>query len=220
MTRDISVLDNINFEAQKFSILELENFLKFHPDYINKINVDFSNLTTKEVLILLKIDNQSHHYIDFNKLEFSRLEIQHLVKYFINNEEIINKLDFEKMDNFIYKFIIKKTKGKYLKKINTSKLTVLDWLDIIQTNPSMISICDLNIFLFGDCYYLTKLASISNDKKIYELIKQNKNKISGLGWEKLLILDFKKYSPICNWAALKNGQLKKIKSIYPDAFLI
>ena len=47
-------------------------------------------------------------------------------------------------------------------------------------------------------------------------IEKNKNNLSALGWQNLLILDFKKYSPICNWAILKNGNYKILKKSIPD----
>ena len=45
---------------------------------------------------------------------------------------------------------------------------------------------------------------------------ENKDKISGLGWEKLLLLDYQKYSPICNWKSLKNLNFKILKKVYPE----
>jgi len=70
------------------------------------------------------------------------------------------------------------------------------------------------LFLKDDCFNLVKIAGYVSEA--YSLIEQNKEKISGLGWEKLLLLDFKKYSPICNWAYLKNLNFKILKKTYPD----
>lgn len=216
ITRDTSLIDEINFDLHLFTITELEIFLKFNPEYISKLNIDFENITPKECIIILGIDQNAHYYINFNKIQFSRLDIQTLVKKFAQNEDIINALDFNSMDNFIQKNLLKKTGDKYLGDLNLEKFTVLDWLDLIQSKPTLFKYCNLDLFVKGDCYYLTKLAQLSNEKIIYELIEKNKNNLSALGWQNLLILDFKKYSPICNWAILKNGNYKILKKSIPD----
>lgn len=215
-TRDVSIIDKIDFDNFDFSVSELENFLKFHPEFINKLNIDFETITSKEALILLLIDKTSHHYIDFGFIKFKRSELQQLIKQNIHEEEIMNKLDFNEFDNFICRYILKKTGTKYLDKINLKKFNVLDWINIIEHTPSLYKYCNLNLFIQGDCYYLTKLAAVSNNPEVFDLINKNRKSISGLGWQKLLLLDFQKYSPICNWESLKSFNFKKLKNVYPN----
>jgi len=215
-TRDTSIIDEIDFDKMNFTILELEGFLKFHPQFIGQVYIDFENITPKEVLIVLFIDKDAHELIDFDQITFSRLELFKMVKRFVYDDEILNKLNFNQMDNFMYRHILIKTKDKHIDKINLTSLNILDWLSVLQHCPTLFDYCDLSIFTQGDCYYLTKLAEISNDPKIFELIKQNKNNIGSLGWQNLLMIDFEKYSPLCNWTILKNSNFKKLKSKYPD----
>ncbi len=214
MTRDLSILNYIDFEKQKFSITELEIFLRFHPEYINDLNIDFDKIIPKEVLILLKIDPGFCEYVDLYNVQFNRLELQELVKNFIFNENVITKINFNLFDNYINRYVLKKTSTKYIDKINLDSLNVLDWVDILQKNPGMFKYCNTDLFLKGDCFNLIKIASCVYEA--YELIEKNKDLISGLGWEKLLLIDLEKYQKICNWSKLNNLNFKILKKKYPD----
>ena len=74
--------------------------------------------------------------------------------------------------------------------------------------------CNQDILVNNDCLNLIKIAHCVPEA--YDLIVNNADKISGLGWEKLLKLDFKKYSEICNWSSLNNLNFKILKKLYPE----
>lgn len=214
MTRDISILDKIDLKEKKFRVDELEFFLKFHPDCVNRFDIDFDNLLPKEYIVLLNIDPNFCDYCDLKTIPFDRLQLQEIVKKFVQNEKIMNKLDFDKFDNYIKRQILKKTGEKYIDRINIKLFNALDWVDLILKRPSFFNLCDKGVFIKDDCFYLVKIAG--SVPEAYNLIVENKDKISGLGWEKLLLLDYQKYSPICNWKSLKNLNFKILKKVYPE----
>lgn len=214
MTRDLTILEQVNFEDQKFNIIELEMFLKLHPEYINRIDFDFDNITVKECMVLLNIDVNAAKYMKIGLIPFNRLELQCLIKKFVLDDYIMNSLDFNNMDNYIKRFVLRKTGVKYLNKINLNEFNELDWVDLIQKSPMFFKYCNQDILVNNDCLNLIKIAHCVPEA--YDLIVNNADKISGLGWEKLLKLDFKKYSEICNWSSLNNLNFKILKKLYPE----
>lgn len=214
MTRDVSILDKVNLKEKKFRIEELEFFLKFHPEYVNKFDIDFDNLLPKEYIVLLNIDPDFCDYCDLKSIPFDRLQLQDIVKKFIHNDKIVGSLDFNKFDNYIKRQILKKTGSKYMDRINLESFSVLDWVDLLLKKPGFFYLCNKNIFIKEDCFDLVKIAGVVPEA--YDLIVENKDKISGLGWEKLLLLDYQKYSPVCKWESLKNLNFKILKKVYPE----
>lgn len=214
ITRDTTIIEEYNLDFKKFSITELEMFLRFHPEYVSQLNIDFDNLSPKECIVLLNIDSNASDFIDLYHINFNRIDMQYLVKKFVHNEKIINSLNFNLMDNYIKRYILKKTNLKYIVNIDINSFGILDWEDLIQKNPNFFSLCKIENFIKGDCSFLVNIANCVPE--IYELIDKNKEKISALGWEKLLLLDFKKYSPICNWTIMRNLNFKILKKTYPD----
>ena len=99
-------------------------------------------------------------------------------------------------------------------KINIKNLKAKDWLDILSSRPELLEYCNLLLFETNDCYPLVELTSFFPE--LNYLIEENQYKISGLGWEKLLIRDFEKYENICNWERLTKKNWEKIVQRKPE----
>ncbi len=222
ISRDPSLIKEFNLSFSEYSITELEMFLRFHPEYANDLNIDFDKITPRECLILLNIDVDICEFIDFSKLHFTRIEMQQLIKKFSFEDRIIKNINFDLLDNYLKRMVLKKTKMKYVSKIKFEDFGILDWEDLIKKNPEFLNIFNpdyfpnfnLEIFTKGDCSSLINLAGILPGA--YDLIEKNKHKISSYGWEKLLFLDYEKYSMICDWEKLNNLSFKILKKKYPD----
>ena len=64
------------------------------------------------------------------------------------------------------------------------------------------------LFTVTDCYNLVLLVELF--PFLSNLIEENKDKITAIGWEKLLINDYDKYSKICNFELLTRKNFESI----------
>ncbi len=211
-TQDPQIINKINIDKFKFRISELEHFLKRWPEYISIFTFDLNKINSTDLLILLKIDIKYAELVNFNKIQFNKIEISELIKQYYFNDTIIRKLiDSETvvLDNFNIRSIILKTDTKYIKSLNLNKLNKLDWYAILEKKPHLFPECNLEIFESTDCFVLTKL--IEYIPEIESLIFKNVHKISNLGWENLLEFNFDKYYPLCDFQKLSGKTKKKFQ---------
>lgn len=208
-TRDPEILNKINIKKFKFKIKELDYFLKTWPEYIEMFNFDFKKINGDEILILLSINVNYIDQIDFKYTKFNKYHLTQLVKKYYHRDKIINKileLD-DVLDNFQTRHLILQTGSKHLEKLNFDKLNELDWFTILTNRPELFNYCDVSIFEKNDCYLLTKLVKYIPD--LENIIIRNKDKISNIGWENLLKLDFERYYPHCCFDCLSYVTQKK-----------
>lgn len=201
MTRDPSIIENLDLKKLDFKVFELGIFLKIYPECIGLFNIDFNNLIGKEIITLLQINPGYIEKINFSSSGLTRLDQLEIIKNFFNNDKIMSLMNFEEFDNIMIKHILTNTGEKYIEKLNLEILSFLDWIDILTQRPKLFQHCDVSQFVQGDCFYLCKLARVLPE--VFELIEMNKEKISSNGWEILLINDFEKYSTICDFNKLK-----------------
>lgn len=201
MTRDESLLEYIDIKKLNFKIVELEFFFKIHPDKLECFEFDLSKLTGREAIIILSIDLNKLYDMDFKKIQFSRLELQDMINSFWNIEEIIDRIDFELLDNFILKTVILKTGDKYISRINLDKLNNIDWVDILKIYPGLFKYCNPNMFNGSNGLY--QLVNLVKSVDVFDyLIIENKEKLTALDWERLLIHD-DKYIEYCDFSLFK-----------------
>jgi len=207
--RNPEILNKVNIGKFKFKIKELEYFLKMWPEYIHLFEFDLKRVSGDELLILLKINPNYATEADFNNINFSKYHITELIKNYYHRSFIINKiLELNNvLDSFQIRNLILKTGNTYFEKIRLDILNELDWYTILQNRPDLFEFCDISIFEKNDCYLLTKLARYIPEIEPY--IIKNKDKISNLGWENLLHLNFERYYPLCCFDCLSYPTKKK-----------
>lgn len=206
MTKDIHILDYIDVKFFNFSISELEFFIINHPNYIRHFNFDLTNITGKEIIILLKSDLNFIYEVNIKNTKFSRLEFQDLLKHFSHVDFIMDDINFDKFDNFLTRMTILLTNDKYIEKLNLNKLNYLDWLEILKAYPEMLEYCDISLFKSGDYFKLAQLVCVVPE--LDDLLKEHYDDLSALAWEKLLSHDPYKYGPVCNFKIFKEVNWK------------
>lgn len=203
--RDPEILNKVNIEKFRFKIKELQYFLKMFPEYIDIFNLDFGKVDGDEFLILMEINQNYANQIDFEKVDFAKYQLSELIKKFHHRPLIINKaLECNKivnqLDNFQIRQLILYSGENYIQNLDLSKLNDLDWFEIIKQKPELLTYCNTEIFEKNDCYMLVRLFRYAPN--LEPLIISNKQKISNLGWEKLLQYDFEKFYPLCCFECL------------------
>jgi hypothetical protein len=214
LSRDIELLNFLDIKKYNFSILELFPIFINHPELIEYFVEDFSVITPIEAIRLLECNEDLIEKIDISKFNFNKKDMLEIINKFKDSEEILQRLDLSKLDNYNTKKLILKTGVDYVDRLNTKQLTATDWIDILEKQKELIDFCDLSIFERGDCYLLTKLVAIFPN--LYYLIIKNSDKISPLGWENLIKLDYETYSDFCKWEKLSELNWKNLMKVNPE----
>lgn len=223
LARDIDVLENVDIKKYKYSTMELYPLFLIYPQLVDHFEVDFDSLTWEEAVKMLECDDEFIERIDLEKYCPNKSQSLEIVKKFFRNKKIINKINLKNLDdNFTLRRLLIKTGEDFIEKINLNVLKAQDWLDILKEKPDLLEYCNLCLFENNDCYLLVKLIELFPN--LDYLIKENKDKISGLGWERLIINNYEKYESVCNWEKLskknwdniveKNPSLEPLKRRY------
>jgi len=207
IVRDKTTLERIDIEKYDFKPKDLIPIFLRHPDLVEFFDFNFDELSPIEAINMLNVSCEFIQKIDLGKYKYDRLQTSQIIKQFHKYDQIINKLNFDTLDHFSIRNMIIQSGEKFLHKIDLTKLKPTDWICIVSSRPEMISYCELNMFLENDCYNL--IVIVKNFPEYDYLIFNNADKISAIGWEKLLILDPKKYSEYCDFKRLsvKNWEM-------------
>ena len=214
IVRDKMVLEKIDIDVYNFEIKDLIPIFLRHPDLIEFFSIDFENLGPIEAINMLDINASFIEKIELEKYNYDRNQINSIIKKFSKHDAIINKLNLSELDHFVIRNILIQSGEKLINKVDLNKLKQTDWIEILKNKPELISYCNLSIFEKNDCYGLVNLVKIFPEYDY--LIFNNANKISAIGWEKLLILDPDKYSPYCNFNLLSSKSWDIIIDKHPE----
>ena len=211
--RDKYVLERLDLNKHDFTLRDLIPIFIMHPDLIEYFDIDYDSLSAVDAVKLLEINNNFISKIDLGKYTYSKGDTVKIIETFYKNPEIIKMLNLNSLDHYAIRTLISKGGEKYINKLDLKKLKSFDWIDILSSKPELINHCDLSIFQTGDCFILTKLIQLF--PHLDYLIEENKNKISALGWESLLIHDPEKYSKHCNFEILHKKNWEIIVRYHP-----
>jgi len=214
LCRDIDILEHIDMSKYNFTIMELYPVFLMYPELIRQFDIDFDSLTSIEVIKLLECDNSLVDDVNLQAYKFNKNQTSYIIKNFGNNQEIMSKVNLSSLDSFNLKNLLKRTGPKYIDQIDLSSLNVTQWFDVLVSQPDLIEHCNLLLFEKNDCYQLVKLVELF--PQLDYMIEENIDKISGLGWERLLISNLEKYREICKWEVLSKKNWDNIVLRHPE----
>jgi len=163
---------------------------------------------------MLEVNHSFIDKIDLSKYHYNKLEINEIVKKFSKYEKIIDKLDLLDLDHFGTRTLLNKTGIKHIDKLDLRKLKNSDWIEILSNRPELLDYCNLLLFEQGDCFLLTKLVKMF--PQVDYLVEENKDKITAIGWEKLLIDNPEKYRKMCDFSLLTRKHWDNIVKHHPS----
>lgn len=212
--RDESVLERIDLESRDFSIKELLPLFLYHPTLVEYFDIDFSKLTGIEAINMLEINPDFIDKIELSKYDYDKLQLNEIIKKFSSKDKIIEQLNLSNIEHFALRNLLLKTGNKYINKVNLSILKNTDWIEILSIRKELLEYCNLLLFEKGDCFLLTKLVILFPE--LDYLIEENKNKITAMGWENLLIHNPEKYKSICNFSLFTRKHWDSIINYHRD----
>lgn len=190
VSRNTDIANYVNIKQFNFSIEEASYFLRANPDLINKLDIDYENLTKADAVSLLKLGQVKFaHKINPKLFTFTAKETFEIFLNHAFNKEIFEIVDAEVLDSYYISEVIKYTAGIFLNKLTVDKIAPKHWVDILTKHPDLLPYCKLEKFKESDIFYTVLLLKIFNE--LIYLITERKNykeDLSLLGWEKLIII--------------------------------
>ena len=214
--RKPEIIDKIDQNVIKFKIRDLIPIFLSHPNLMEYFEINLEEVSGHEAIKLLECDQSLINKLKIEKYNYGIKDIMDIIDKFSYNDEIMEKVDFEKLDHYATRMMLMKTGNKYISKINFDKLKATDWVDILNKRPELIKFCNLKLFESGDCYLLTKI--VDQFPYLENMIIENINRISALGWENLLINNPIKYKDICKYELLSKKNWENILRQHFDLF--
>ena len=220
ITRNIEIAENINIKDKHFTINDIKFFLKAYPDMIDVFKINLKTISKKEAYILLKLNVERYfEEINIKKYDFNAIENYGILKSANFKEKVFHMLNTDKLKNYHIVDIVKHTGEQYIKYIDLKKLTPRKWCDLLVYQPNLLKYCDINVFKKGDIFNIIQLIEIYEKPNFSYLIKEIKNYkelISPLGWEKLIISKPEDFINECLCYKLNENNWKKILAYYPE----
>ena len=220
ITRNIDIAKYIDIKNRHFTINDIKYFLKTYPNMVDVFNINLKTISKKEAYILLKLNVERYfEEINIKNYDFNAIENYEILKSANFKEKVFHMLDTDKLKNYHIVDIVKHTGEQYIKYINLKKLTPRKWCDLLTYQPNLLKYCDINVFRKGDIFNIIQLIEIYEKPNFSYLIKEIKNYrdlISPLGWEKLIISKPEDFINDCLCYKLNANNWKNILRYHPE----
>ena len=223
LDQDIDILDKIKPSIDKFDykIKELVHLLARRPHYIQHFPIDLDKISTSDAATILALgDNYFLNKIDFSKYKFNFNESMKIIQGYEYDRAVIEKVNYKSLKGYQISEILIHTGNRDLDILDILILTNIDWINLLEYQPHMLSLCDFDKFMSGDIFYSIKLCCMFDVPDLsYLVIDRDMDTISPFGWEKLLIEKPEKFLAHCNFNKLDDNNWKNIIKEYPQKYL-
>lgn len=221
-TRHPELLEKIDLKKYKYKIKEIFFFIQ--PDYtriFKYFDFDFKNLSQDDAYFLLCLGKDEFlSIIDIKKYNFGFIEILDIIKAYNFRRDILMSLNYKLLKNYQITEIYINTGEEFVDLFGTEILSTLNWLELLSYKPEFLDLCDFEKFTDGDPFNLIQLITMFKEPDlIYLLDDIDKDDITALGWEKLLIYKPEKSIEICDFKKLKENNWAEINKVRPELMI-
>jgi hypothetical protein len=218
--RGIVNLDKIkkNLGGYEYKIKDLTFLFMRKPEFIEFFPINLSEIDTVDAATLLSFGSDYFlDKIDFSKYTFNQRESMNIIKGYDYDREIIRKVNYKSLVGYDISEILIKTGELNIDLFNTSSLTSLDWINLLEARPEMLKYCNYQKFNVGDIFYSIKLCCMFEEPDLSQIvIDRDMSTISPLGWELLLIKKPEIFLAYCNFSKLDNINWNNIIKAHPE----
>lgn len=201
-----------------YRINDLKFLLQRRPEFIKYFDIEINKLKTDDVANLLSLGHEYYlDKVDFGKYRFNATQSMNIVEGYGFDRDILEKVNYKSFAGSHIVRIIKETDRRDLDILDVSKLKTLDWLNLLQEKPDMLSLCDLNKFKRSDIFNSIKLYCLIEDEDLsFLILERDMKNIIPFGWEKLLIKNPEKFLPLCDLGKLNENNWSQIIGERPE----
>lgn len=213
------ILDKVNLKENKFKIREIIWCIARMPELTeNTFGIDLKKLTKKDAYTLLSL---GHDYfierIDISRYRFNPTEIYKIVKSYLFDRPILEKVKSKTLEGFHVSQVLINTGRDNIDLVELDRLTPSHWVEILGKRKFLFDLCDFSKFLEDDVIFAIKLVSIfPNYQPAHNFILKNKDTIGDKGWGILLELFPTKYISHCDYSALYEGTWARVLDKHPE----
>ena len=219
VARNIKIVDFVSLINYNYTISEIKEMLKIHPQIIELLSFDFKNINREDAFILLTIGNwKLFKMIDMEKYNFTPKEVYEIIESSEFNENVMRNIDLSDLKDYHISDIIIHTGVSFLDILDLKKLTARKWIEILQNRPEMVNYCDFEKFKESDIYNSVEIVCLFPNENLDFLItdRNYKEELSSFGWERLLISKPDEYDDKCCFWKFNETNWKNIISHHPD----
>ena len=201
-----------------YSVKDLLPVLKFNPPYIDELSIDFDCLSDDDAYSLLLLGRpEITSKIDISRHQFGFLNTYNILKNSNFDTNLLPGLNLDELKSYQIKDVIIYGPDGVIDTIDLSKITKVDWLDIVRSRPELLSYCDFEKFKNGDIYDLVSLVISFDEPDLTYLFDLNKlDELTPLGIEKLVVFKTEFAVEHCDLDVLTESSWNSILSQRPD----
>ena len=201
-----------------YSVKDLLPVLKFNPPYIDELSIDFDCLSDDDAYSLLLLGRpEITSKIDISRHQFGFLNTYNILKNSNFDTNLLPGLNLDELKSYQIKDVIIYGPDGVIDTIDLSKITKVDWLDIVRSRPELLSYCDFEKFKDGDIYDLVSLVISFDEPDLTYLFDLNKlDELTPLGVEKLVVFKTDFAVEHCDLDVLTESSWNSILSQRPD----
>lgn len=218
LDNDVDIMDEIRIQDFNYKVKHLTHLLSRKPEYIEKFKIDLNKITTSEAALLLSLG--SDYFLDkinFSNYKFNFKESMNIIQGYKYDREIIKKVNYQSLKGYQITEVLIHTGEKNLDLFDKTKLTNIDWINLLSLRPEMLKHCNYSKFLSGDIFYSIKLCCMFETPDLSHLvINRGLDNISPFGWEKLLIEKPEIFLAHCDFSKLDDNNWSNILKSQPD----
>jgi hypothetical protein len=201
-----------------YSVKDLLPVLKFNPPYIDELSIDFNCLSEDDAYSLLLLGRpEITSKIDISRHQFGFLNTYNILKNSNFDTNLLPGLNLDELKSYQLKDVIIYGPDGVIDIIDLSKITKVDWLEVVRSRPELLSYCDFEKFKDGDIYDLVSLVISFDEPDLTYLFDLNKlDELTPLGVEKLVVFKTDFAVEHCDLDVLTESSWNSILSQRPD----
>lgn len=201
-----------------YTVKELLPVLNFNPAYIHELQLDFNCLSLEDAYSLLMLNRpEINSLIDISKYEFDFLKTYDILKNSSFNTDNLPGLKLDELKSYQIKDVIIHGPYGVIDRFDLSKISKLDWIEIVRNKPELLSYCDFDKFKSGDLYDLVLLVITFDDPDLTYLFDLDRiEELTPLGVEKLVVFKTDFAVEYCDLDILTTNNWNSILSQRPD----
>jgi hypothetical protein len=209
------VINVMKLPERNIKVNEAMHIIKRIPEIVDILNIELEKINQEEAydLLLLGVDIFIHR-IDVSKYNFDHYQAFNISKAYKHQLNVLKRLSYSKFNNLQVSEILAHKGLECVKLFDTTKLTILDWIYILERRPEFYETLDPIIFFDGDAFHLVQVMELIDHEELHVMMKYKCKELTAYGIERLLI-SFYDYVDKVDLSKLNESNIAKIRQHHP-----